>query len=154
MKQYEKPTNLAVENLEPSDAVNHAFQLDSLDVLIFAVHSLHPEDVVAEVQALKPDMYIGQEKGHVFMIEVCGRCEERNRFKMITNRNQLNLPCCPSITVMIDKQMPPNKRKIKEYKNLLCCPSNTIMTAPAQLSPSPNSCSTVNSFSPTESAFS
>ena len=37
------------------------------------------------------------------------------------------------------------RRKI----NLLCCPSRTIMTAPAQLRPSPNSCSTVNSFSPT-----
>ena len=60
MKQ--KPTNLAVENLEPSDAVNHAFQLDPLDVLVFAVHSLHSEDVVAEVQALKPDMYIGKKK--------------------------------------------------------------------------------------------
>ena len=79
MKQ--KPTNLAVENLEPSDAVNHAFQLDALDVLVLPVHSLHPEDVVAEVQALKPDMYIGQEKGHVCMIEVCGRCEERNKLK-------------------------------------------------------------------------
>merc|ERR1719209_265571 len=48
--------NLAVENLEPSDAVNHALQLDPLDVLVFAVHSLHPEDVVAEVQALKPPL--------------------------------------------------------------------------------------------------
>ena len=50
-------TDLTVENLEPSDAVNHALQLDSLDVLVLPVHSLHPEDVVAEVQALKPGMH-------------------------------------------------------------------------------------------------
>ena len=51
-----RKTNLTVENLEPSDSVNHAFQLDPLDVLIFSIHSLHPEDVVAEVQTLKPDI--------------------------------------------------------------------------------------------------
>ena len=52
-----KMTDLTVENLKPSDAVDHALQLDSLDVLVLPVHSLHPEDVVAEVQALKPGMH-------------------------------------------------------------------------------------------------
>ena len=98
-----RKTNLTVENLEPSDAVHHALQLDPLDVLVLPVHPLHPEDVVAEVQALEPEM-------------LCG------------------------------------KRKTEPESDetyLLCCPRRTIMTAPAQLSPSPKSCSTVNSFSPT-----
>ena len=47
--------HLAVENLEPSDAVDHPLQLDPLDVLVLPIHPLHSEDVVAEVQALKPD---------------------------------------------------------------------------------------------------
>ena len=72
MKQ--KPTNLAVENLEPSDPINHSFQLDPLDVylyhlkskyyvhcshldvLILPIHSLNSEDVIAEVQALEPEV--------------------------------------------------------------------------------------------------
>ena len=47
--------HLAVENLEPSDAVDHPLQLDPLDVLVLPIHPLHSEDVVAEVQALEPD---------------------------------------------------------------------------------------------------
>ena len=47
--------HLTVENLEPSDAVDHPLQLDPLDVLVLPIHPLHSEDVVAEVQALKPD---------------------------------------------------------------------------------------------------
>ena len=52
-----RKTDLTVENLEPSDAVHHALQLDPLDVLVLPVHSLNAEDVVAEVQALKPEMF-------------------------------------------------------------------------------------------------
>jgi len=48
--------NLAVENLEPSDAVDHPLQLDPLDVLVLPIHPLHSEDVVAEVQALEPPL--------------------------------------------------------------------------------------------------
>ena len=67
-------TDLAVENLEPSDPINHSFQLDPLDVylyhlkskcnvqcshldvLILPIHSLNSEDVIAEVQALEPEV--------------------------------------------------------------------------------------------------
>ena len=96
--------HLAVENLEPSDAVDHPLQLDPLDVLVLPIHPLHSEDVVAEVQALEPD-------------------------DLLSVRYRLNYA--------------------RQRWNLLCCPSRTIITAPAQLRPSPNSCSTVNSFSPT-----
>ena len=67
-------TDLTVENLEPSDPINHSFQLDPLDVywyhlkskynvqcshldvLILPIHSLNSEDVIAEVQALEPEV--------------------------------------------------------------------------------------------------
>ena len=60
--QEVRKTDLTVENLEPSDAVHHALQLDPLDVLVLPIHSLHSEDVVAEVQALKPENALWQQK--------------------------------------------------------------------------------------------
>ena len=96
--------HLTVQDLEPSDAVDHPLQLDPFDVLVLPIHPLHSEDVVAEVQALEPD-------------------------DLRSVRNRWN--------------------HARQRGNLLCCPSRTIITAPAQFRPSPNSCSTVNSFSPT-----
>ena len=49
--------------LEPPDPVHHSLELDSLDVLVFAVDPLHPEDVVTEVQTLEPPL-LGQEHDH------------------------------------------------------------------------------------------
>ena len=51
-----RKTNLIVESLEPLDPVHHWLQLDPLEVLIHPVNPLNSENVVAEVEALKPDI--------------------------------------------------------------------------------------------------
>ena len=55
--------HLTVQDLEPSDAVDHPLQLDPLDVLVLAVDPLDPEDVVAEVQTLEPPL-LGEQHDH------------------------------------------------------------------------------------------
>ena len=42
--------------LESPDPVNHSLELYTLDVLVLAIHPLHSEDVVAEVQTLEPPL--------------------------------------------------------------------------------------------------
>ena len=53
----------SVTNLEPSNPIHHPLELNSLDILVFTVHPLNPEDVVAEVQAFEPPL-LGQEHDH------------------------------------------------------------------------------------------
>lgn len=54
---------LTVQNLESSDSVNHSLQLNSFDIFVLAVHSLNPEDVIAEVQTLEPSL-LGEKDDH------------------------------------------------------------------------------------------
>lgn len=54
---------LALLYLEPPDPVHHSFELDALDVLVFAVYPLDSEDVVTEVQTLEPPL-LGQKHDH------------------------------------------------------------------------------------------
>ena len=49
-----RKTYLIVESLEPLDPVHHWLQLDPFEVLIHPVDPLNSENVVAEVEALKP----------------------------------------------------------------------------------------------------
>ena len=49
--------------LDPPDPVHHSFELDALDVLVFAVDPLDSEDVVTEVQTLEPPL-LGEEHDH------------------------------------------------------------------------------------------
>ena len=53
-------TNLIVEGLEPLDPVHHWLQLNPLEVIVHTVNPLNSENVVAKVEALKPD-YQGQD---------------------------------------------------------------------------------------------
>jgi hypothetical protein len=72
--------NLRVQHLESSDAIHHAFQLlkfkhkitkfehkwagissyDSFDEFVFAVHPLHPQDVVAEIESFETPLLAQQ----------------------------------------------------------------------------------------------
>merc|ERR1719237_186029 len=54
--------DLIVESLEPLDSVHHRLQLDPLEVLIHPVNPLNSENVVAEVEALKPPLLT--QEGH------------------------------------------------------------------------------------------
>jgi len=66
--------NLGIQHLEAANSVDHPFQLlkswnirviialfntyDSLDVFVLSVDFLHPEDVIAKVQAFKTSLLI------------------------------------------------------------------------------------------------
>lgn len=55
--------HLGVQDLKSPNPVHHSFQLNSFNILVFSIHPLNPEYVVAEVETFKPPL-LSEEGDH------------------------------------------------------------------------------------------
>ena len=55
--------NLRIEHLKTANSIDHALQLNALDVLVFAVDFLHAENVVAKIEAVESAL-LAQKRDH------------------------------------------------------------------------------------------